>query len=89
MKHDKKKGQDAPRLVKTGNFYKEGALPWSVQVPGVPGYREGWETVAKFIDEASAWDFGKRFPSARAAYREVVIGVRMGDLLGGDNWVAP
>ena len=73
--------------MKTGKFYNEGTLPWSVEVPGVPGY--GWETVAKFIDEASAWDFGKRFSSARVAYREGVIGVRMGGLPGGDKWVAP
>ena len=75
--------------MKTGKYYNQGDLPWSVEVPDNGACGGHWTRVARFSDEASAWEYGRRFSSARVACREVVIGVRTGGLPGSNHWEPP
>lgn len=74
--------------MKTGNYYNEGDLPWSVQVPlgGLPG---SWLTIARFSDEAATWEYAGKFSSAKVACCEIVIGYRLNVLPPSRHWESP
>ena len=59
--------------MKTGNYYNEGDLPWSVQVPQGGALPGSWITIARFSDEAATWEYAGKFSSAKVACREIVI----------------
>jgi hypothetical protein len=75
--------------MKTGNYYNEGDLPWSVQVPQggtLPGL---WWTIARFSDEAATWEYAAKFSSAKVACREIVIGYRVNVVPPSRFWESP
>ncbi len=76
--------------MKTGNYYNEGDLPWSVQVPEPAYDRPGsWITIARFSDEAATWEYAGKFSSAKVACREIVIGYRVNVVPPSRYWESP
>ena len=77
--------------MKTGNYYNEGDLPWSVQVPWdfAQELPRSWVTIARFCDEASTWEYAQKFSSAKVACREIVIGYRVNVVPPSRYWESP
>ena len=79
--------------MKTGNYYNEGDLPWSVQVPRNGDFAQelprSWVTIARFSDEAATWEYAGKFSSARVARREIVIGSRVNVVPPSRYWESP
>lgn len=72
-------------------MYWEGGLPWCVETvsTGARGQQDYWATVAKFADEAAAWEYGARYTRARVSFKGEVVGTRMGGVPGSNAWEAP
>lgn len=76
-------------VMKTGNYYNEGDLPWSVQVPQGGTLPGSWRTIARFSDEAATWEYAAKFSSAKVACREIVIGYRVNVAPPSRCWESP
>jgi len=76
-------------VMKTGNYYNEGDLPWSVQVPQETPSAGSWRTIARFSDEAATWEYAGKFSSAKVACCEIVIGYRVNVVPPSRYWESP
>ena len=72
-------------------MYWDGGLPWAVETLTVVSrdQPDHWGLVARFADEAAAWEYGARYTRARVSFKGEVVGTRKGGVPGSNAWEPP